>query len=166
MARRLSTMATGLSLLLCVATFELWMRSYDHIDSFSWNDSTGHRQLSSERGGILLFKMRTGEFDHAVGFFTFTIINRPARLMGTRVFGFAFYRDRRGGFHEIPDWFLLVFFLLLPMRAFSRQLRLIARRRRMARGQCPQCGYDLRATSERCPECGRPIRPISSLLSP
>jgi len=32
------------------------------------------------------------------------------------------------------------------------------KRRRWRMDLCPECGYDLRGSSERCPECGRPIR--------
>jgi 4-amino-4-deoxy-L-arabinose transferase-like glycosyltransferase len=38
-----------------------------------------------------------------------------------------------------------------------RRARII--QRRTAAGQCPQCGYDLRASPGRCPECGKTTTP-------
>ena len=54
---------------------------------------------------------------------------------------------------SVPLWMPLVLggvapSILLPTRARTR------RRRRLASGLCPACGYDLRATPGRCPECG------------
>jgi len=52
---------------------------------------------------------------------------------------------------SVPHWFLGVVLLLSPARWILS--RLVTWRRRRA-GQCPACGYDLRASGERCPECG------------
>ena len=53
------------------------------------------------------------------------------------------------------DVLVLLFALLPAARAVVALRRRIRRRRRLVRGLCPECGYDLRASSERCPECGR-----------
>jgi rRNA maturation endonuclease Nob1 len=42
--------------------------------------------------------------------------------------------------------------------ALMRTLRVLMKKRRLARNQCIVCGYDLRASGETCPECGTLIR--------
>src|SRR5262249_48019531 len=69
------------------------------------------------------------------------------------------YRDSFG--HETnlvaPLWPLP---LLFAIAAFLFLKHSWKRYRRRARGLCPNCGYDLRASKDRCPECGHPISPI------
>jgi hypothetical protein len=53
-----------------------------------------------------------------------------------------------------PHWLVLGIVVLPIIVQFAvLQLR---RRRRMRRGLCPHCGYDLRGVAGRCPECGGP----------
>jgi hypothetical protein len=52
-----------------------------------------------------------------------------------------------------PHW-LAALVTSLPLVLVVRVIRLERRQRRLHRGLCLRCGYDLRATPNRCPECG------------
>ncbi len=53
----------------------------------------------------------------------------------------------------VPTW-LACAAGLTPLAVLA--VRRVRRERRVGRGLCRRCGYDLRATPGRCPECGRP----------
>ena len=54
---------------------------------------------------------------------------------------------------DVPFWMLLAVTATAPI---IRSVRALRRSTRRASHQCPNCGYDLRATPDRCPECGTP----------
>jgi hypothetical protein len=57
----------------------------------------------------------------------------------------------------LPHWLVATFFLALSFPFILSWRRHLRRRRRLERKQCPNCGYDLRATPDHCPECGQSI---------
>jgi hypothetical protein len=137
--RILLNAATILSLVLCIATVALWVRSYlpeDLIDlgggaadfDAGIRSAEGGRFLDSAHGAVLIspYAWRdptTGQFVHT-----------EARVIVV-----------------LP--YVLPAFLtaLLPSHWL---IMLYRRRRRRTNGHCQSCGYDLRATPDRCPECG------------
>ena len=73
--------------------------------------------------------------------------------------GFGEYLERsdskygtvRGLHLSLPDWSITATTGVLTTILLYRWWR---RRSRLRKGLCPQCAYDLRASTERCPECG------------
>jgi hypothetical protein len=67
-------------------------------------------------------------------------------------------RPNTGTSHVARTWWLVMPYLQLAavaaMFPVVRVLMVLHVRYRQRRGQCQQCGYDLRSTPDRCPECG------------
>ena len=179
MARRLLNFLTILSLLLCLATAGLWVRSYrvaDWVVHRTLDDSDPARVRASDR----MFTASDG-IAH-VGAWVF--------VWDSAVFDFG-WRQRDGwrweaetgrgppfppgdtlpsrlgfGYHPFdptpadntwtrsitfPLWAAVMLFAAPPV---GRAYRALRRRRARGRGLCLCCGYDLRASAGRCPECG------------
>ena len=62
----------------------------------------------------------------------------------------------------VPYWSVVALASLLPVYCLTKVPGALRRRRRVRRGLCVHCGYDLRASSDRCPECGTPASPPMS----
>jgi hypothetical protein len=56
----------------------------------------------------------------------------------------------------VPYWAVT---LLLMSPGSALAMRVLRKQTRRRAGRCPNCSYDLRASTECCPECGEPIAP-------
>jgi hypothetical protein len=153
-----------MSLVLCLATAAMWVRSYFYFDTFAgYYKPAHHAQLSSKTGQI--FVGRTAGvapgWDLLRGFSSLPVnaLDRKGKPAGTYWAGFQLARSLPGqSVHEstvivaVPQWFILLLTLPGPIVLANRWRR--ARHRRRRPSLCTSCGYDLRATPDRCPECG------------
>jgi hypothetical protein len=180
--RRLFTAASAFLLVICFAatladvvsrltTFG-WTSHHHHWSAgvFQWAATTHNHDLVVSQG--ILYDMGEDSSDTLMTGRLFVderqVLSR-ADLQGLNrdqpVYGFSWHETRRtwgdsGRYVErhwqksAPLWPFVVLSGILPTRWMFTFFRT---RRRIRSGHCPDCGYDLRASTERCPECGRPI---------
>jgi hypothetical protein len=142
---RLVTLAAAASLLLCIATVALWVRSYSDFDfAARYNGRGGYVGVTSCSGSIHIFS-GTHDTRRLEGYYLSRPREAPAAGAGGVTRFTLSYVD--GLWMTCPHWFPCAVTGLLAA-LFARLLR------RHQMGSCFSCGYDLRATPERCPECG------------
>jgi hypothetical protein len=179
--RLLLNTLTALSLLLCLATTTLWLRSHFASDQLVWTTSAGNRAVYSLPGELAVCTLRLGDLpdphrftyrrdtpDHARDEVQrlLTYLRGAPQLFRAQSTewhraGFAYNSLTRSGLAirllRLPYWPLVAATALPPAWRLLTH-RHHRRRTRAAQGLCPRCGYDLRATPDRCPECGHSQR--------
>jgi hypothetical protein len=169
MRRRLFIFASTVSLLLCVATVVLWVRSYWVNDYVTWGTLRQSPQnceiwgLVSNRG-LCRVGWQDGNYVITKGFH---YERMPIFTWGDRTtllhrIGFSYVAidnmQLSGGFHcdyralLFPYWALAILAAICPTARFFGAFGPT-----LAKSGCPACGYDLRATPDRCPECGTAV---------
>jgi 4-amino-4-deoxy-L-arabinose transferase-like glycosyltransferase len=130
------------SLLLCVAVVIMWALTLHDAKGISINTGQGQRYWLLSRHGWLYL----GRFSPPSG-------SNQYESAATRM---AKYRPQPPVL-RLPYWPIVLCATVAPswwIVGFRRCRREQREQQRIANGQCPNCGYDLRATPERCPECG------------
>ena len=159
MIRRLFTIASAVSLLLCVATVVLWVRSYLVEDVVLWTSNGVDRGFYSVTGKTIFIRRATSvaiepSFHHFSHPDPSPFLWRRGMLYGPYL-GMAFSRTVRPELAvQLPHWLFTMAFTFLPaswLVAYSRRLH-------GSHGLCHHCGYSLTGnTSGVCPECGTAV---------
>jgi len=133
MWRKLFTLGAAISFALLLFSTIMWVRSYIKSDLQSFFTPNKWETLVSSDEGVIEF------------FGTWSPDEKDKHPFETT-------------HYSVRYWMLALAAGLLPSAWLTFRLPPILRQRvrsqRQERRQCPNCGYDLRATPDRCPECG------------
>jgi hypothetical protein len=171
MIRRLFHIIAAASLLLCIVAAMMWGRSYGGLD-IAYRDGNLARSsfrvgLESSLGRVILFwSAEPPEWTSLIQFqrtpSVYVLALDPASEQYKRrtFFGYGlgwWYTPDGLTWHLLlPWWIVLVLTALLPVRWYILWRGRWRREYRRRMALCPNCGYDLRASSGNCPECGMP----------
>jgi hypothetical protein len=181
LVRIFSRIATTISFVLFLAFAGCWIASLFRNDIllFSVHSETTYL-LAQSHGELLLSNTinhgdpdasETGPASHvrhmelpknyglATIVWLFVIGDRLSDGAGSHGFGYmkqtdAMPDEQPGWAIFWPHWSMLLLTCFFPLLWLFRRWK---QRTRFKRGQCPQCGYDMRATPDRCPECGHSL---------
>jgi hypothetical protein len=139
LAQYLCVVCFGVSLVLAVTGFVLWMASYSagYYLTLSEGQGGAGRQISIARG-VFRFNWRDGWLGPD-----------GSRWFSKVIADVGDYSSLNSVY--VPMW-VLVGAAALTAGAFYRLMP-----SRYRKGCCRRCGYDLRASPERCPECATPV---------
>jgi hypothetical protein len=157
--RWLKSIAVVISALLCITAVGLWL----------WSYMPTNLHVASNRGALVLARVYANDAAWEI----YTTKSGYGVIEMTQFgdvyqhfLGFAYVSGVNGYVGEfqalaIPYWFIVLLTAIAPVTVWRRRRRQLRRRQT---GQCPGCGYDLRATPDHCPECGwnRPSPPPAS----
>jgi hypothetical protein len=165
--QRLFASVTVLSLILCLATVGLWVRSYwkeNSLDYCHLSGQFGTLALYSELGRIHAHRF---EFDpdHVSPMKRWVYQSQlslrdpyvPRPMFQVERYDPNAYASRAVWSLLFPHWLPALLFAVAPACWLLGPWRRQAKRGKL--GLCLNCGYDLRASPERCPECGTAASP-------
>lgn len=166
---------TIITLLLFLAAALLWHRGRQGADVLAFFAGSGKISAAASWRGEILFTFTNIPFGQERAYTLASAriqdadmaaiaaeLLSPPRIQRER-FGFSIAYGEKdtfgitgGKFYAVgvPHWFIM----LLCLFGFAPPMRRAwIMRQRRKRGLCLQCGYDIRASTDRCPECGAPI---------